>query len=539
MKVAVEQIDHLGIVAGIIKELKIIEMIDSRVSTDAKEEITTGEAIAGMIINGLGFSDRPISLTPQFFENKALSLFFREGVTAEHFNRFKLGRSLDDVSKYGCSLLFSEISLAVCKQEKVDRRFAHNDTTSFSLSGIYDVDADENEIKITHGYSKDLRPDLKQVVLELIVTQDGGIPTFSQAWDGNESDNVIFKERAHKLIELYKESESPQYLIGDSKMYTEENAVNLKQLSFITRMPGTLALEGQLITQALNRKSPWNELNTHNRFKVFELCHYGMEQRCIVIFSDEAHKRSKKTVAKWQETESQKIQKDLFHLQAKRFDSEEEARREMFAIAKKWKYHTLASHKITTHKKHNKKGRPKNGALHDDETFQVEATATANKRLVDDLIAHKACYVLVSNIAKNKFSEIEIIEAYKKQNSTVEKSFGFLKHPSFFAASFYLKKPSRIQGLLMVMTLALLVYSIAQRRIRKQLAVLNETLPNQINQPTATPTLRWLFQILHGINRVIIETKDKIDFIIEGITPLKRKILALFGVNICTIYQIS
>ena len=131
--IKVEDIDHLGIVAGVIQDLGIIEMIDSRITPDEREEITTGEAIAGMIINGLGFSDRPISLTPQFFESKALDILIREGITPDMLNRFKLGRSLDDVYSYGCNLLFSEIALDICQKERIDLRFNSLDTTSFSL----------------------------------------------------------------------------------------------------------------------------------------------------------------------------------------------------------------------------------------------------------------------------------------------------------------------------------------------------------------------------------------------------------------------
>ncbi len=90
--VKVERLDHLGIIAGVIKDLGIIEMIDTRIVPDKREEISTGEAVAGMIINGLGFSNRPISLTPQFFSKKPLESLFREGVCCDHFNRFKLGR---------------------------------------------------------------------------------------------------------------------------------------------------------------------------------------------------------------------------------------------------------------------------------------------------------------------------------------------------------------------------------------------------------------------------------------------------------------
>jgi transposase len=80
----VARLDHLGVVAGVIKDLKLVELIDERIPSDVREEISCGEAVAGMIINGLGFSDRPPTLTPQFFENKALSSLFRPGINRDN-----------------------------------------------------------------------------------------------------------------------------------------------------------------------------------------------------------------------------------------------------------------------------------------------------------------------------------------------------------------------------------------------------------------------------------------------------------------------
>src|SRR6516225_10903979 len=115
----VERLDHLGLIASVIKDLGLIDMIDRRLVPDEQERITPGEAVAGMILNGLGFANRPLSLTPQFFTNKPLDLLFRPGVRAAMFNRFKLGRTLDEVHAYGCDLLFSELALAVCAQERI------------------------------------------------------------------------------------------------------------------------------------------------------------------------------------------------------------------------------------------------------------------------------------------------------------------------------------------------------------------------------------------------------------------------------------
>ena len=78
-----------------------------------------------------------------------------------------------------------------------------------------------------------------------------------------------------------------------------------------------------------------------------------------------------------------------------------------------------------------------------------------------------ACFVLGTTIRASEVSDAEVIAAYKGQSS-VEGGFRFLKDPLLFVSSLYVNKPSRLEGLLMVMTLALLVYSVAQRRLRKQ-----------------------------------------------------------------------
>src|SRR5207248_10585412 len=141
---------------------------------------------------------------------------------------------------------------------------------------------------------------------------------------------------------------------------------------------------------------------------------------------------------------------------------------------------------------------------------------------------HNACFVLGTNITASQLRDPEIIAAYKGQ-TPVEGDFRFLKDPLFFVSSLFVKKPSRIQGLLMVMTLALLVYSVTQRRLRQQLARQGEMVPNQINQPTAWPTLRWVFQLLEGIHRVRVTVQGKLHDLIEGLNELQLKILRLFG----------
>jgi transposase len=535
--IRVERLDHLGVIASVIKELGLIDMINARLVPDAQEVLTPGEAVAGMILNGLGFANRPLSLTPHFFANKPLDLLFREGLAAEFFNRFKLGRTLDEASTYGCDVLFQELALAVCAQEGIDQRFNHLDTTSFSLSGEYVPDSDEHAIMITHGYSKDHRPDLKQAVLELMVSQDGGIPYVSKSWDGNTSDIQVFQERAQALMTAFAHTPSPQYLVADAKLYHADNASHLKNIGFITRIPTTLGVVSQVIRQALQGDT-WHSVDDRRRYQRLELCHYGMAQRWLVVYSQTAFERAVAALKKATQREDEAITKALFHLQAQRFPTPEAAQDALAAVAKRWQYHQVESSHLTEHTRYAGKGRPTLHTPRKASVWQIQA----HVRPADEVMGYhqhvQACFVLGTNISASELSDLEVIAAYKNQ-SRVEGSFRFLKDPLFFVSSLFVKKPSRIEGLLMVMTLALLVYSVVQRRLRRQLAEHDETVPNQIHQPTTSPTLRWVFQLLEGIHRVQVTRQGHVHDRIESLTDVQINILRLFGNEVCQLYQIS
>jgi transposase len=533
----VERMDHFGLIASVIKDLRLIERIDACLVPDEQEEITPGQALAGMIRNGLGFTTRPLSLTPQFFANKPLDLLFCEGVRAEMFNRFKLGRTLDEVYAYGCDLLLSELARAVCAQEGIDQRFNHLDTTSFSLSGDYVPESDEQAIRITHGYSKDHRPDLKQAVLALMVSQDGGVPFVSKSWDGNASDTQIFQERAEALMAAFQRAPTPRYVVADCKLYHEENATNLKKLGFITRIPTTLKLVAHVVTQALAGDT-WQHLDATTRYHRIELCHSGIAQRWLVVSSQAALERAEATVSQARQRELEAIEKQLFHLQAQRFETPEGAQAALAVLAQPWTYHQVAASTLSAHKHYGRKGRPTSTTPIASIAWQIHAQVRPDQPKIAYRTQHKACFVVGTNIAASQLSDREVIAAYKGQ-AQAEGGFRFLKDPLFFVSSLFVKKPCRIQGLLMVMTCALLVYSVAQRRLRQHLARQGETVPNQINQPTERPTLRWVFQLLEGMHRVRITVQGEIHDLIEGLNEVQIKILRLFGGEVCRLYQIS
>ena len=103
----------------------------------------------------------------------------------------------------------------------------------------------------------------------------------------------------------------------------------------------------------------------------------------------------------------------------------------------------------------------------------------------------------------------EILRIYKEQQST-ERGFRFIKDPLFFADSLFVKNPERVETMMMLMALCLLVYNLGQRQLRISLNHRKGTVKNQLNQPTESPTLRWIFQCFQGIHVLIIQGFQRI-----------------------------
>jgi transposase len=535
--VRVERVDHLGVIASVIKDLGLIAMINARLVPDAQAVLTPGEAVAGMILNGLGVATRPLSLTPQFGANQPLALLFREGLRADMFNRFTRGRILDEASAYGCDLLCQELALAVCAQEGLDLRFPHLDTTRFALSGDDVPDRDAHAIRLTHGDSKAHRPDLKQAGLALMVSQDGGGPLVSQSWEGHTSDTQSFQERAQAFRRALKTSPRPRYLRADATRSTEDNAANLQGFGCSTRLATPISVVSPVIEHALTG-DPWPTCDETTRSQGVELCHDGMAQRGLVVYAHAALARAEATVNNATQRDDAPSEKQLFPLHAKRVSTPEAAQDARATVTKGWLYHQLESSTRIAHNRAAANGRPTPNTPLKDPQWQIQAHVRPAEEAIGHRKQRKACFVLGTTIDTIELSDTAILAAYKSQ-ARVEGGFRLLKDPRFFVSSLFVKNPCRIQGLLMVMTLAWLVYSVAQRRLRQPLAHRQTTVPHHINHPTAAPTLRWVFQLLDGMHRVRVTIQGQLHALLEGRTDTQIKVLRLFGQGVCCLYQIS
>jgi transposase len=166
--------------------------------------------------------------------------------------------------------------------------------------------------------------------------------------------------------------------------------------------------------------------------------------------------------------------------------SQQSAQAALAARSGSWRYHDVATTELIEPKRYAGKGRPSAKTPIKAIEWQIGAEVCPDAEALGRHTQPKGCFVLGTHIEADDLSDEDVIAADKAQ-SQVEGGFRFLKDPLFFVSSLLVKKPSRIPGLLMVMTLALWVDSVAQRRLRQALARQNESLPNQIHQPTQRP----------------------------------------------------
>jgi transposase len=112
-----------------------------------------------------------------------------------------------------------------------------------------------------------------------------------------------------------------------------------------------------------------------------------------------------------------------------------------------------------------------------------------------------------------------------------------MKDKQFMASTLFIKKPERLEAILMIMALCLLVYASLERELRQQLQKQQQTVPNQVKKQVQNPTMRWIFAIFTGIHCLYM--KDERKFVILNLNDLHLKILNLLGNTTLKYYKLE
>ena len=495
-------VHHLPIIKAYADQLGLVGLINHHVPTEM--EVDAGTIVLGLVLDTLS-GRSPLYRLEEFFAQQDLELLLGQTVPAHAFNDDAVGRVLDRLYDFGTMKLFTACAVRAAARFGLECRYVHFDTTSRSVWGDYEfIEEQDVPFRVTYGYSKDKRPDLKQFVLSLLCV-DRAIPLWGKPEDGNASDktlNTTLLSEITQLLARYGVQPGAYIYIADAALVTAENLAALEKTLFITRLPATYSECGRVIAEAVAHNT-WEEVGvlaqtsptTHRPgtfYKVAEgsVTLYGKAYRAVVVHSSSQDQRRQKRLEREIQTSCATCEATLREATQQEYFCQADAE----AAAAKLRGLPSAYHEVEVRVEERPKygpGRPRQKQPRVVRTLRYGLQATVRER--PEVIARKTqetgCFVLLSNVpteGEMAHSAGAVLRAYKEQHG-VEQNFAFLKDP-VIVNSLFLKKPERIEALGLVLLLALLLWRLVERALRLHVETTGNTLPGWDKKETQQPT---------------------------------------------------
>ncbi|MEA5510391.1 IS1634 family transposase, partial [Crocosphaera sp. UHCC 0190] len=309
-----------------------------------------------------------------------------------------------------------------------------------------------------------------------------------------------------------------------------KNLQLMSSIKWLSRVPLSLGKAKELVKNILDNQLTSSSIEGYSWKE--EVITYGeIKQRWLLVESQKRKESDLTKLSERSDKEKQKAHQALKSLMKKKFTSFEGATEAANNFSKRLKYHQLADIQIQEIPEKNQKKNQEIGK----NLFQITATLGINTDQVNELEKRAGRFILATNeLDDNRLSSDDILIKYKEQQAP-ERGFGFLKDPLFFADSVFLKSPQRVETMAMLMGLCLLVYSLGQRELRRQLKEAKTGLKNQLGKLTKTPTLRWLFQCFQGIHLLLLSGVKQI----VNLTEERQLILSFFPTSSQKYYILS
>jgi transposase len=465
-------------------------------------------------------------------------------VTPEQLNDDRIGRALDKYYQAGTTQLFTGLALKAAHKFQVEMNSVHLDSSSISVEGAYktrqeksqDIETDSSDppderkaIKIVHGYSRDRRPDLKQFIIDTIVSGDGDVPLYLKIDDGNADDKSVFVSR---LKEFKNQWTFDGICVADSALYTAENLSAMAGMKWITRVPLSIKSAREKIS-AISDKD-WESAQIKG-YKIAAITseYANIKQRWIVVESDIRKQAAIKKIAQQVEKQLESASDSLRKLFRQEFACIADAEIAIKRLSDTWKYHQIAeiecrekpAKKLTSKQKLENQTNPK--------VYQVTGQIETLLSVIEAEQIAAGRFILATNILDTQeVSDRQILLEYKAQQSN-ERGFRFIKDPLFFTSSVFVKNPERVEAIGMIMGLCLLVYNLGQRKLRQQLSATNEGVRNQVKKLTNKPTMRWIFQMFQAVHLVTVNGEKQV----SNLTQDRQDILKHLG-QYCSRYYL-
>lgn len=486
----------LPVGAAFCRRLDVAGIVDRACPVREVARVTHGQVIEALVANRLT-SPRPLLRVEDWAREWAVEEVF--GIDPAVLNDDRIGRALDAIAPELDHIVGSVGARAIATFG-IDVARCHWDMTSISLYGAYD-DPEAGFATPKWGKPKDRRPDLKQAQTGIAASGDGGIPVWHRAFDGGAGEvaQVVGAMQALKQVA----GQRGLLLVGDSKLISRGNVIAMMKAKVRFIAPASKIylsaerLGGLDWDQAIGvdyaaerdqRKSP----ERRGSYRVLEgsvvlpgkggkrgrgAAEPDVGVRCVFVWSSVRAGAAAASRAKKLDRATGDLERVQRGLGGRYYRTAEQVRQRVQVIARQRKVTALLRFVVGTDPT---SGKPTLAWSFDQAALDAEA-------------ASDGWYGLLTNLAVAEADAAEVLRRYKGQE-VVERRYGAFKGP-LGVAPMYLTSNRRIAALISVICLALLVFCLVERAVRKAIAPAAQLNGLYVGRP-AKPTGRLIFEAL-------------------------------------------
>jgi len=536
--VVTKKVDVFPMVKYYMGQLGIYGLFSKYVENPKRSPVDSAQILSIMVAN-IVCASRPLYSVEKWAAD------YMDGLSEYDFNASiynddQLAKKLDLLFKADRDSFMAELSSNAIEVYLLENKQIHNDSTSVTFFGQYENE-DPKAVKLKHGFNKDHRPDCKQIVFGLNITADGNVPLSFELFDGNRTDDTTHIPNWNALREFLGESDF--IYIADCKLCSQKNLDHIHEHGgiFITIVPKNRFEVKQFYEFLKTNPIEWQyAYETPNSRKKSETVLYKTYEgepskngyRIIWVHSSAKEKQDKgrreNRIAK-ADSQLTELCPRLNQCNLKSKGQIEEAIKKATKGASDLFQIQLIEDKQSVQCQIGP-GKPgPNTQYKEEENISYRLEWELDHEAIDDLATRDGIFPLITNA---RIEAAEVLKAYKNQPYLEKRMYtakSILK-----VAPVFLKKTRRIEAMTFLYFIALMIVSLMERNIRKNMAEEKveklPILPNGMN--TKKPTWNNLTRFFENVHLGMIEKNGQIiHTMLKGVTTLHETVLRLLGVS--------
>lgn len=541
----------LPLINHILDRMDLEQVLADRLPPDdPRTELPTAQVVLIMVRNLL-LSREPIYGVGEWAARFAPDLFNLWEDEVDLLSDDRVGRGLGRAHPGVTPQLVLSLMQGVAKNFGVGLDQFNNDSTSLSFFGAYRGAAKEGERlgrptpAITWGHSKDHRPDLKQLLYTLTISDDGGVPVFFTTSSGNVTDDTTHIATWEMVRQLTGKSDF--LYVADCKLASKENLGHIASHGgrFVTVLPRSRKEDGPFRARLRAGEAvSWQAMYdvTSEEGVLLDRLSSCAEDS---VTSD-GHRllwyHSTRKAALDGEARARRIQRALAELQELRGRLSGPRTRLRERLKVEQAVEEIVSRRdvadllpVRVEEREEAAYRQATPGRPNEQTQYVKQTRLryAISWEIDQAALSAAerddgVFPLLTN--DRTLTAEQVLRAYKSQ-PLIEKRFSQFK-TDFAVAPVYLQDVGRICGLLATYFLALVAQTLLERELRRAMSAAGiKSLPlYPEGRACARPTTHRVIELFEPVQRHVLQLGDgEPRIMVTELTPVQRQVVELFG----------